>query len=146
MDSLEKKASFYDGSDNELVGNDLGEDLRNSPYGNSVRDSVNISSAVRISQNGDEPLIKLTDVWKIYRMGEVDFAALKGINLEIYEGEFLVVLGPSGSGKSTLMNLLGCLDLPSKGMVFLDSKDISGLDESELARTRGQMIGFIFQS
>ena len=79
-------------------------------------------------------------------MGEVEFAALKGINLEIYEGEFLVVLGPSGSGKSTLMNLLGCLDLPSKGAVFLDSKDIAGLDESELARIRGQMIGFIFQS
>jgi putative ABC transport system ATP-binding protein len=79
-------------------------------------------------------------------MGETEFAALKGINLEIFEGEFLVVLGPSGSGKSTLMNLLGCLDLPSKGTVFLNSKDISELDESELALIRGQMIGFIFQS
>jgi len=79
-------------------------------------------------------------------MGEAEFAALQGINLEIYEGEFLVVLGPSGSGKSTLMNLIGCLDLPSKGAVFLDSKDISKLEESELARIRGQMIGFIFQS
>ena len=96
--------------------------------------------------SGRTPLIKLTDVWKIYQMGEVDFAALRGINLEIYEGEFLVVLGPSGSGKSTLMNLIGCLDLPSKGKVSLNSKDISGLDESELARIRGQMIGFIFQS
>ncbi|MGZ7210431.1 MAG: ABC transporter ATP-binding protein [Methanobacterium sp.] len=91
-------------------------------------------------------MIKLTDVWKIYQMGEVEFAALKGINLEIYEGEFLVVLGPSGSGKSTLMNLLGCLDLPSKGRISLNSKDISTLDESELAVIRGQMIGFIFQS
>jgi putative ABC transport system ATP-binding protein len=79
-------------------------------------------------------------------MGEVDFAALKAITMDIYEGEFLVVLGPSGSGKSTLMNLIGCLDLPSKGEVFLDSKDISELNESELARIRGQMIGFIFQS
>ncbi|WP_440948780.1 ABC transporter ATP-binding protein [Methanosarcina sp. T3] len=79
-------------------------------------------------------------------MGEIDFAALSGIDLEIYRGEFVVVLGPSGSGKSTLMNLLGCLDLPSKGTVFLDSRDISSLDESELARIRGQMIGFIFQS
>ena len=94
----------------------------------------------------DEPFIKLTNVWKTYQMGEAEFAALKGINLEIYEGEFLVVLGPSGSGKSTLMNLIGCLDLPSKGAVFLDSKDISKLEESELARIRGQMIGFIFQS
>ena len=71
-------------------------------------------------------------------MGEVEFAALKGINLEIYEGEFLVVLGPSGSGKSTLMNLLGCLDLPSKGRVYLNSKDISELDESELALITGK--------
>ena len=96
--------------------------------------------------SGGNSLIKLTDVWKIYRMGEVDFAALAGINLEIYRGEFVVVLGPSGSGKSTLMNLLGCLDIPSKGKVFLNSKDISKLEESELARIRGQMIGFIFQS
>ncbi|AKB35712.1 ABC transporter, ATP-binding protein [Methanosarcina siciliae C2J] len=96
--------------------------------------------------SGRIPLIKLTDVWKIYRMGDIDFAALSGIDLEIYRGEFVVVLGPSGSGKSTLMNLLGCLDMPSKGAIFLDSRDISSLEESELARIRGQMIGFIFQS
>jgi putative ABC transport system ATP-binding protein len=113
---------------------------------NSVRDLSSNSYAGRTSQSGEEPLIRLKNVWKIYQMGEMEFAALKGINLEIYEGEFLVVLGPSGSGKSTLMNLLGCLDLPSEGNVFLDSKDISELDESELARIRGQMIGFIFQS
>jgi putative ABC transport system ATP-binding protein len=123
---------------------------------NSILDTENSTKAVEADNcnhthkaaigAGSNPLIKLTDVWKIYRMGEVDFAALSGIDLEIYKGEFLVVLGPSGSGKSTLMNLLGCLDLPSKGAVFLDSKDISELDESELARIRGQMIGFIFQS
>ena len=99
-----------------------------------------------VAGSGKDPLIKLTDVWKIYRMGEVDFAALAAINLEIYRGEFVVVLGPSGSGKSTLMNLLGCLDIPSKGAVFLESRDISKLGESELARIRGKMIGFIFQS
>jgi putative ABC transport system ATP-binding protein len=146
MNSLEKTASFYDESDHGSEGNDSGEDLKNNPYSNSVIDSAKSSSAVRISQNVDEPFIKLTNVWKTYQMGEAEFAALKGINLEIYEGEFLVVLGPSGSGKSTLMNLIGCLDLPSKGAVFLDSKDISKLEESELARIRGQMIGFIFQS
>lgn len=146
MNSLEKTASFYDESDHGSEGNDSGEDLKNNPYSNSVIDSAKSSSAVRISQNADEPFIKLTNVWKTYQMGEAEFAALKGINLEIYEGEFLVVLGPSGSGKSTLMNLIGCLDLPSKGAVFLDSKDISKLEESELARIRGQMIGFIFQS
>lgn len=95
---------------------------------------------------GNNALIKLTDVWKIYRMGELEFSALKGIDLEIYEGEFMVILGPSGSGKSTLMNLLGCLDIPSKGTVFLNSEDISELEESELSRIRGQTIGFIFQS
>jgi len=146
MNSLEKTASFYDESDHGSEGNDSGEDLKNNPYSNSVIDSAKSSSAVRISQNVDEPFIKLTNVWKTYQMGEAEFAALKGINLEIYEGEFLVVLGPSGSGKSTLMNLIGCLDLPSKGAVFLDSKDISKLEESELSRIRGQMIGFIFQS
>jgi len=88
----------------------------------------------------------MINVWKIYEMGDTEFAALAGINLEINEGEFLVVLGPSGSGKSTLMNLIGCLDLPSKGTIYLNSKDISKLAESELARIRGQMIGFIFQS
>ena len=137
MNSLEKAASFYDESENDSEGNDSGEDLKNNPYSNSGNDSAKSSNAVRISQNGEDPLIKLTDVWKIYQMGEVEFAALKGINLEIYEGEFLVVLGPSGSGKSTLMNLLGCLDIPSKGTVFLNSKDISELDESELARDPG---------
>lgn len=146
MNSLEKTASFYDESDHGSAGNDSGEDLKNNPYSNSVINSDKSSSAVRISQNADEPFIKLTNVWKTYQMGEAEFAALKGINLEIYEGEFLVVLGPSGSGKSTLMNLIGCLDLPSKGAVFLDSEDISKLEESELARIRGQMIGFIFQS
>jgi len=145
INSLERTADLYDESSNNSEGNYSGEDLRNNPYSNSFGDSIITSKGMEISHKG-EPLLKLTDVWKIYRMGEVEFAALKGINLEIYEGEFLVVLGPSGSGKSTLMNLLGCLDIPSKGTVFLDMKDIAGLDESELARIRGQMIGFIFQS
>ncbi len=150
IDSLEKKASFYDESQNDSEGNSLEENLKNNPYLNSGNSSGNnsaeSSNGIRLSKNKDEPLIKLTDVWKIYQMGEVEFAALKGINLEIYEGEFLIILGPSGSGKSTMMNLLGCLDIPSKGTVSLNSKDISELDESELAIIRGKMIGFIFQS
>jgi putative ABC transport system ATP-binding protein len=146
MNSLEKAASFSEESENDAGGNNSGEGLNNNPYSNSGSDSAKNSNLLRLSQNNEDPLIKLTNVWKIYQMGEVEFAALKGINLEIYEGEFLVVLGPSGSGKSTLMNLLGCLDIPSKGTVNLNSKDISELDESELAIIRGQMIGFIFQS
>jgi putative ABC transport system ATP-binding protein len=138
--SLEKTASISDELENDST------DLNNNPYSNFGNDSVISSNSIRTTQKTDQTLIKLTDVWKIYQMGEVEFAALKGINLEIYEGEFLVVLGPSGSGKSTLMNLLGCLDLPSKGRISLNSKDISTLDESELAVIRGQMIGFIFQS
>lgn len=138
--SLEKTASISDELENYST------DLNNNPYSNFGNDSVTSSNSIRTTQKTDKTLIKLTDVWKIYQMGEVEFAALKGINLEIYEGEFLVVLGPSGSGKSTLMNLLGCLDLPSKGRISLNSKDISTLDESELAVIRGQMIGFIFQS
>lgn len=120
--------------------------VKNNPDPGSNKNSIFKSSdTIKFSHRG-EPFIRLTDVWKIYQMGEVDFAALRGINLDILEGEFLVVLGPSGSGKSTLMNLIGCLDLPSRGTVFLGSRDISGLDESELARIRGQMIGFIFQN
>jgi putative ABC transport system ATP-binding protein len=138
--SLEKTASISDELENDST------DLNNNPYSNFGNCSVTSSNSIRTTQKTDQTLIKLTDVWKIYQMGEVEFAALKGINLEIYEGEFLVVLGPSGSGKSTLMNLLGCLDLPSKGRISLNSKDISTLDESELAVIRGQMIGFIFQS
>ena len=144
MNSLKRAANLSDGSGNSLEGDKFGENPKDNPYINSVNNQS--SGGRRVFQNGDEPLIRLTDVWKIYQMGEIEFAALKGINLEIYEGEFLVVLGPSGSGKSTLMNLIGCLDLPSKGTIFLNSKDISRLEESELARIRGQMIGFIFQS
>jgi putative ABC transport system ATP-binding protein len=145
INSLDEAASFSEESESDSKVNS-GENLKNNSRFSSENNSTESPKGVRVSKNKDEPLIKLTNVWKIYQMCEVEFAALKGINLEIYEGEFLVVLGPSGSGKSTLMNLLGCLDLPSKGTVCLNSKDISELNESELAKIRGQMIGFIFQS
>jgi putative ABC transport system ATP-binding protein len=144
--SFEKTMGFYNESDNASKGNNIRKGLENNPYSDSVGDSVKSSSTVNISQNGVSPFIKLENVWKTYKMGDTEFAALAGINLEINEGEFLVILGPSGSGKSTLMNLIGCLDLPSKGTIYLDSKNIANLAESELARIRGEMIGFIFQS
>ncbi len=90
-------------------------------------------------------IIKLDDVWKIYKMGEVEVPALRGLNLKIKRGEFVAVQGASGSGKSTALNAIGCLDVPTKGKVFLEGRDISKLPESELAQIRGKKIGFIFQ-
>ncbi len=90
-------------------------------------------------------VIELKNVWKTYTMGEVEVHALRGLNLKIKKGEFVAIQGPSGSGKSTAMNLIGCLDIPSKGKVLLEGKDISTFNESDLAQTRGQKIGFIFQ-
>ena len=90
-------------------------------------------------------LIKLENVWKVYKMGDVKVNALQGLNLDIKEGEFVAIMGPSGSGKSTAVNLIGCLDVPTKGKVYLENHDISKLGESELAQIRGRKIGFIFQ-
>ncbi len=92
-----------------------------------------------------EPIIKLEDVWKIYQLGKMELPVLKGIDLDINRGAFVVILGPSGSGKSTLLNMVGCLDLPTKGTVYLDGRNISKMSEDELSQVRGQKIGFVFQ-
>jgi len=92
-----------------------------------------------------QTIIKLHNVWKTYKMGEVEVQALRGLDLEVVKGEFLAIQGPSGSGKSTAMNLIGCLDIPTKGIIYLDGQDISELRESDLAQIRGRKIGFIFQ-
>ena len=90
-------------------------------------------------------LLKLEKVSKIYQMGEVEVPALKEVSVEIQKGDFVAIIGASGSGKSTMMNLIGCLDLPSKGKIFLKNQDITQLSESNLASLRGKTIGFIFQ-
>ncbi|MBS3078018.1 ABC transporter ATP-binding protein, partial [Candidatus Pacearchaeota archaeon] len=94
----------------------------------------------------DSALIELKDVFKYYYMGENIVKAVDGISLKVKEGEFVAIMGPSGSGKSTSMNLVGSLDVPTKGHIFLDGEDISTFSESDLAQLRGQKIGFIFQS
>jgi putative ABC transport system ATP-binding protein len=93
-----------------------------------------------------ETIIELQDVWKIYRMGEVDVPALRGINLAIRKGESVAITGPSGCGKSTMLNMIGCLDMPTSGKVLLEGRDISEFRGNELARIRGKKIGFIFQT
>jgi putative ABC transport system ATP-binding protein len=90
-------------------------------------------------------ILELKEVWKIYRMGDVELPALSGLNLVVKKGEFLSIMGPSGSGKSTAMNMIGCLDVPTRGKIFLEGHDISTMHESDLAQIRGKKIGFIFQ-
>ena len=90
--------------------------------------------------------MELRDVWKVYQMGDVEVTALQGINLKAGRGEFIAVVGASGSGKSTALNMIGALDTPTKGEIFLEGEEISRLPESRLARIRGKKIGFVFQT
>jgi len=92
---------------------------------------------------GKKIVIELDNVWKSYAEGNVN--ALKGISLKVHESDFVSIIGPSGSGKSTCMNMIGLLDVPTKGKILLDGKDVSKLSENELARLRGKKVGFIFQ-
>jgi putative ABC transport system ATP-binding protein len=91
-------------------------------------------------------LIDTRDLWKTYVMGSEEIHALRGVNIGIERGEYVAIMGPSGSGKSTLMNLIGCLDTPSKGSYLLNGKQVSQMNDNELARIRNEEIGFVFQT
>src|SRR6187401_829187 len=91
-------------------------------------------------------LIETVELWKTYQMGDEEIHALRGVSIQIERGEYVAIMGPSGSGKSTLMNLIGCLDTPSKGSYLLNSKQVSQMDDNELARIRNEEIGFVFQT
>jgi len=93
----------------------------------------------------EKPIIQLENVWKVYQLGKVELTALKDISLDINRGDFATIMGPSGSGKSTLLNMIGALDFPTKGKVFLKGKDIASLSENQLSQLRGKTIGFVFQ-
>jgi len=91
-------------------------------------------------------LIETKDLWKTYQMGAEEIHALRGVSISIERGEYVAIMGPSGSGKSTLMNLIGCLDTPTKGSYLLNAKQVSEMNDDELARIRNEEIGFVFQT
>jgi putative ABC transport system ATP-binding protein len=91
-------------------------------------------------------LIETRDLWKTYQMGDEQIHALRGVSIQIQRGEYVAIMGPSGSGKSTLMNLIGCLDTPTKGTYLLNGKEVSQMNDNELARIRNEEIGFVFQT
>lgn len=99
-----------------------------------------------VNGHGRKAVIDIRGITKVYKMGDIEVHALRGVDLTIYEGEFLSIMGPSGSGKSTLMNILGCLDQPTSGEYFLDGVNVSKMSEGELARIRNKKIGFVFQN
>jgi putative ABC transport system ATP-binding protein len=91
-------------------------------------------------------LIEVRDLWKTYVMGSEEIHALRGVSIQIERGEYVAIMGPSGSGKSTLMNLIGCLDTPTKGSYLLNQKQVSQMNDNELAQIRNEEIGFVFQT
>jgi putative ABC transport system ATP-binding protein len=97
-------------------------------------------------QDRSDVLIRTEDLWKTYQMGAEEIHALRGVSFEIHRGDYVAIMGPSGSGKSTMMNLIGCLDTPSKGKYYLNNRLVSEMNDDELAHIRNKEIGFVFQT
>lgn len=112
----------------------------------TAKETQPIASRSTAEQTATGALIRTIDLWKTYVMGEEEIHALRGVSFEIQRGEYVAIIGPSGSGKSTLMNMIGCLDTPSKGEYWLNGKLVSQMDDDELAHIRNKEIGFVFQT
>lgn len=120
--------------------------MSNAIFASPPAESI-VQTEPKISSNhAPDMLISMRDVWKTYQMGTEEVHALHGVSFDVPKGEYIAIIGPSGSGKSTLMNLIGCLDTASKGDYWLNGKNVSDMDDDELARIRNQEVGFVFQT
>ncbi len=107
---------------------------------------ADLESQAAVATPPDGVIIKTEDLWKTYQMGSTEIHAVQGVEIEIHRNEYVAIMGPSGSGKSTLMNLIGCLDTPSKGKYWINSRLVSAMNDDELAYIRNKEIGFVFQT
>ena len=110
----------------------------------TVVEATDIDRGEQLKRQGI--VIRTYDLWKTYVMGDQTINAVSGVDIEIHRGEYVAIMGPSGSGKSTLMNLIGCLDTPSKGLYYINGRLVSSMNDDELARIRNKEIGFVFQT
>ena len=115
-------------------------------YAPSVTEKIFEQEETNSRRHDTLALISMRNIWKTYQMGAEAVHALHGVSFDVHKGEYIAIIGPSGSGKSTLMNLIGCLDTPSEGEYWLNAKNVSEMDDDELARIRNQEVGFVFQT